>query len=166
MLQSKFTYLDKKELDFWLTELFDILYSNMSLIAPTGCTYEEDFAEWKSNVYPAMQKEPRQIILMYVDQSLVGYFQYYVNAVTNALMMEEIQIKKELQKSGLFTAFYQWLVKELPREILYVEAYADKKNERSQGILKHLGLAEAGENKSGSCFYFKGPYGALLKKYL
>ena len=126
---------------------------------------EEDFEEWRSNIYPAMQKEPRQIVLMYVDRSLAGYFQYYVNAATNSLMMEEIQIKKEFQKSGLFAAFYQWLVKTLPQDILYVEAYANKSNEKSQSILKHLGLAESGENKSGSCFYFKGSYGALLKKY-
>ena len=92
--------------------------------------------------------------------------QQNINEATNSLMMEEIQIKKEFQKSGLFTAFYQWLVKTLPQDILHVEAYANKSNDRSQGVLKHLGLAASGENKNGTCLYFKGAYDNLLRKYL
>ena len=48
---------------------------------------------------------------------------------------------------------------------MYVEAYANKKNLKSQSILKHLGLVESGENKNGNSFYYKGKYVDLLNKY-
>ena len=80
-------------------------------------------------------------------------------------MMEEIQIKKEFQGTGLFSKFYQWLVRQLPKDILYVEAYANKKNIKSQNILKYLGLVEAGENKNGNSFYYKGKYADIVDKY-
>ena len=39
-----------------------------------------------------------------------------------------------------------------------VEAYASKKNHKSQSILKYLGLSEAGVNKNGNSYYYKGNY--------
>ena len=62
----------------------------MSVIAPTGNTYEQDFQLWQSSVAPALSKQQRQIVLMHSDDEIVGYFQYYVN--DNVFMMEEIQI--------------------------------------------------------------------------
>ena len=79
--------------------------------------------------------------------------------------MEEIQIKKEFQKNGLFSTFYKWLVRQLPKDILNVEAYANKMNHKSQSVLKHLGLIEMGENKNGNSFYYKGKYIDLLNRY-
>ena len=102
---------------------------------------------------------------MCVEGKLVGYFQYYINDATNSIMMEEIQIMKELQGAGLFSEFYKWLVKQLPKDIVFVEAYANKKNIKSQNILKHLGLVESGENKNGNSFYYRGKYVDLLNKY-
>ena len=81
-------------------------------------------------------------------------------------MMEEIQIIKAYQGTGLFSAFYKWLMKQLPQDVLYVEAYAHKQNHKSQMILEHLGLVRSGENKNGNCFYYKGNYGALRDKYI
>lgn len=162
-MSYKFTYLDKQYTEEILPDLFEILHSNMSVISPTGNTYEEDFALWSSCVAPAMQKENRQIILMYSGDALAGYFQYYTNS--DSLMMEEIQIKEEYQGTGLFNTFYSWLVVKLPEDIKYVEAYANKKNVKSQGILEHMGLVKSGENKNGNSFYYKGDYTQLLKKY-
>ena len=102
---------------------------------------------------------------MCVESELVGYFQYYINRDTDSLMMEEIQIKKEFQVTGLFSEFYNWLIKNLPKDIMYVEAYANKKNYKSQSILKHLGLVELGENRNGNSFYYKGKYVDLLNRY-
>ena len=161
----EFKFADKLQIEQLLPDLFRILHSNMSIIAPTDNSYNEDFEIWSSYLTPAMQKEQRQMVLMYVDNKLVGYFQYYINGDTNLLMMEEIQIEKAFQGTGLFSEFYNWLIKSLPKNIMYVEAYANKKNLKSQSILKHLGLVEIGENKNGNSFYFKGAYVDLLNKY-
>jgi RimJ/RimL family protein N-acetyltransferase len=161
----EFKFADKLQIEQLLPDLFRILHSNMSIIAPTDNSYNEDFEIWSSYLTPAMQKEQRQMVLMYVDNKLVGYFQYYINGDTNSLMMEEIQIEKAFQGTGLFSEFYNWLIKSLPKNIMYVEAYANKKNLKSQSILKHLGLVEIGENKNGNSFYFKGAYVDLLNKY-
>ena len=39
----KFQYADKKNIKEILPMLFSILHSNMSVIAPTGNSYEEDY---------------------------------------------------------------------------------------------------------------------------
>ena len=83
-----------------LPELFRILYGNMSLIAPTGGTFKEDFAVWRAYIIPAMQGEQRQIVMMLCDGELAGYFQYDI--CNDVFMMEEIQIKPEYQGTGLF----------------------------------------------------------------
>ena len=68
-------------------------------------------------------------------------------------MMAEIQFKKEFHGCGMFTAFYTWLVKQLPKDLAFVEAYTAKTNIKMQGILEHLGLSKAGENKNGRSFF-------------
>ena len=161
----EFKFADKLRIEQSLPDLFRILHSNMSLIAPTNNSYDEDYEIWSSFIIPAMQKEQRQIVLMCVESKLIGYFQYYVNNDTSSLMMEEIQIKKGFQGTGLFSKFYQWLVGQLPKNILYVEAYANKKNLKSQSVLKHLGLVEVGENKNGNSFYYKGKYADIVDRY-
>ena len=161
----KFVLVDKREIDVFLSELFKILHSNMSMIAPTNNSYDTDFKTWSSNIIPAMQKQNRQIVLMYVNDTLVGYFQYYINTDTNSLAMEEIQIDKAFQGTGLFSEFYRWLVKQIPDNIENVEAYANKRNFKSQDILVYLGLDKLGENKNGNSFYYKGRYADLLNKY-
>ena len=160
-----FVLVDKRETDVFLSELFKILHSNMSMIAPTNNSYDTDFKTWSSNIIPAMQKQNRQIVLMYVNDTLVGYFQYYINTDTNSLAMEEIQIDKAFQGTGLFSEFYRWLVKQIPDNIENVEAYANKRNFKSQDILVYLGLDKLGENKNGNSFYYKGRYADLLNKY-
>ena len=165
MCISKFLFMDKQKTQMYAETLFGILYSNMNIIAPSGNSYEEDFSRWCANVIPAMQKKQRQIVLMYVDDVLAGYFQYYINVDTRGLMMEEIQIKKEFQGSGLFSKFYQWLVQQLPKDILYVEAFANQMNDKSQKILVHLGLVKTQMGECGDLDYFKGQYADLLKRY-
>lgn len=162
-MDFSFAYADKTKMEETLPILFDILYSNMSQIAPTGNTYENDRREWFSNLVPAMQKEPRQIVLFYADGVLAGYFQYYINA--GAFMMEEMQIKRRYQGTGLFHTFFSWLVERLPKELEMVEAYSDKKNDKSQAILEHLGLVRSSESKNGNAYYYRGDYTALLQKY-
>ena len=158
-----FIFADKAEPQALLPHLFELLYANMSLIAPSDKTYEEEYAEWFSNVCPALQKPQRQIVLMYCNGQICGYFQYYVNL--GRFMMEEIQIEKEHQGKGLFTAFYSWLVRQLPSDIKNVEAYAHKANDKSQGILQHLGLERIGEDEESNTYHYRGAYQNLLNRY-
>lgn len=158
-----FAYLDKQCLEQMLPKLFQLLHTNMTLIAPTGNTYEQDFGEWYGNVYPAMQKEPRQIVLMYDGDTMVGYFQYYV--AKGVFMMEEIQIQEAHQGTGLFRAFYVWLLKQIKEGVQYVEAYSHKKNRKSQGILEHLGLSQCGENQNGNSYHYRGNYKDLVNVF-
>lgn len=158
-----FRYLDKKSADKFLPTLFKILHSNMSVIAPTGNSYDEDFNLWHGAVLTELEKDARQIILIYDDSEIVGYFQYYINAST--FMMEDIQFCKEYKGKGVFQKLYAYLYEVIPRKIRFVEAYASKMNFKSQGVLHHLGLEVIGENKNGLSYHFRG-YGLLsLRKY-
>ena len=158
-----FDILSKDKADKVLPSLFRILHSNMSVIAPTGNSYEEDLSVWYNAVAPALEKGARQIILIYDDAEIIGYFQYYVNITT--FMMEEIQFKKEYQGTGIFRLLYSYLFEIIPQETLYVEAYAHKQNSKSQNILKHLGLQIVGENTNGNSYRFRGDCQEMLKNY-
>lgn len=159
----RFAYADKAAKSTWLPAIFALLYANMSVIAPTGCTFEEDFAEWVSHVSPALDKAPRQIVLMYDGDRLIGYFQYYVNGPL--FMMEEIQLERTYHGSGVFQTFYRWLLPRLPADIQWVEAYAHKQNAKSRGILAHLGLCPVGEGTGGRTDRFRGDFGVLKGKF-
>ena len=124
-----FDILLKNKTDKVLPSLFRILHSNMSVIAPTGNDYEKDYRIWIEAVSHGLKQEARQIILIYDDAEIIGYFQYYVNSTT--FMMEEIQLKKEYQGTGIFRLLYSYLFEIIPPETLYVEAYAHKQNSKS-----------------------------------
>jgi len=79
--------------------------------------------------------------------------------------MEEIQIRSDCQGRGIFRGLYGFLISNLPSEIQNVEAYANKKNVKSQGILRHLELRADGENKNGNSYHFSGKYNDLLNWY-
>lgn len=158
-----FDFLPKPDTEKYLPELFEILHSNMSIIAPTGNTYEEDFTLWSSCIAPAIQKENRHIVLIHSTEKLAGYFQYYTTEST--LTMEEIQFKKEYHGSGAFRQLYSWLVLQLPQNLQFVEAYSNKQNFKSQMILEHLGLVKCGENKNGNSYHYKGEYKRITDLY-
>ena len=158
-----FAYLNKQQLARFLPELFAVLADNMSKIAPTGNSYEEDYRIWSQYAVPEMEKDTRKIVIMRAGDLFAGYFQYSIH--DDSLLMEEIQIKKEFHGSGIFTAFYTWLVGELPKDLVFVEAYTSKTNTKTQGILEHLGLVPVGENKNGRSYFYKGEYRKLLAKY-
>ena len=161
-MQFSFRFADKSAIDGLLTDLFDILYTNMSKIAPSGKTRDTEYEEWFSEVSPAMQKAPRQIVLMLDNDDIIGYFQYYTR--DDLLMMEEIQVKQEYHGSGIFGQFYSWLVGTLPDSLRTVEAFAHKQNTKSRGILGHLGLSEIDTTPNG-LLHFRGEYADLLVRY-
>lgn len=158
----KFSYLRKCEFDQYSEVLFGILADNMSEIAPTGNTREDDFNTWHQAVGEGLEKSNRQIILILDSEigSVIGYFQYYTNDDT--FMMEEIQIIKDYQGKQVFRQLYSYVLPQLHSNIRFVEAYANKKNQKSNGILAHIGLLIKSENKSGNSWRYKGDYDRLI----
>ena len=163
MCTIRFEYLNKSDFAAFAQQIFNILADNMTAIAPTGNSREEDFILWFDAVRDGLQKAERQIILIKDDEGLIGFFQYYTNADT--FMMEEIQIKPEYQGKNVFRKLYGFLIENISKDILFVEAYANIANNKSIGILEKLGLSKIGTNKNGRCFHFKGNYSDLLKWY-
>ena len=155
-----YQFLDKKEVQRWLPVLFSILHENMSVIAPTGNTYEEDYDLWSGAVAPAIQKENRHIVLIFNDETLIGYLQYYTNETT--FMIEEAQIKQAHQGRGVLRSAFAYICDYIPPNVLYVEAYANKKNTKSQNILEHHGFARIGENKNGNSYRYRADCQAFL----
>lgn len=158
-----FEYPDKSSVNELLPDLFSLFYENMHLIVPFEKSYGEAFVEWSYEVLPALQKEPRKLVLMYFECQFVGFFMYYVN--NGIFMMEEIQIKKEFQSSGIFLLFYEWLVKRLPADISFVEAFVNAENFKSQKILEHMGLSKFEDIQNERFLHYKGNYAVLLNKY-
>lgn len=157
-----FEFMDKTEADDLLPHLFCLLYENMNEIAPSGLSEAEELPGWLEAVGPAVQKEPRKIVLVKDGGELIGYFQYYINETT--FMMEEIQFKRAYHGSGLFNALYSFLYQTIKAFPESVEAYSHKDNLKSQCILEHLGLERIGENKNGSCFHYRGNCNEMWKR--
>lgn len=153
-------FLDKNEVWRFQPQLFSILHENMSVIAPTGNTYDEDYALWSDAVAIAMQKENRQIVLIFNEDTLIGYLQYLTNEMT--FMIEEAQIKPTYQGSGVMRSTFAYTCDYIPPNVLYAEAYANKKNTKSQNILEHHGFARIGENKNGNSYHYRADCQAFL----
>lgn len=159
----KFSYLKKSEFSAYAKQMFDILGGNMTRIAPTGNTLDEDFKIWLSCAGEALQNEARQIILINDKESLVGFFQYSINKDT--FFMEEIQFKPDYQGKGIFRELYGFVLQSIKPDLKFVEAYASISNQKSIGILERLGLANIGLNKNGRSYHFKGELAVLVKWY-
>ena len=158
-----FEYLNKSDFSAFARQIFDILADNMTMIAPTGNSREEDFVLWSDAVIDGLQREERQIILIKDNETIVGFFQYYTNADT--FMMEEIQFRPEYQGKGVFRKLYGFILKNIRNDLEFVEAYANTKNQKSIGILEKFGLLNTGLNKNGRSYHFKGDFIDLIKWY-
>ena len=158
-----FEYLNKADFSVYAQTIFDILSDNMTKIAPTGNTLEEDFRMWFSAVSSGLQRDERQIILIKDSENVVGFFQYYTNKDT--FMMEEIQFKPEYQGKGIFRELYGFVIETIRNDLRFVEAYANICNKKSIGILGKLGLDNIGLNKNGHSYHFKGEFDSLVEWY-
>lgn len=160
-----FEYLDRAAFDVYAEVLFTILEENMSKIAPTGNSPEEEFRLWYSAVREGLRTERRQIILIRTaaQGELIGFFQYFTNETT--FMMEEIQLIPTAHGCGIFRALYAFLLSRIPPDLIYAEAYAHRQNAKSQRILARLGLSVIGENTDGTILHFRGAFADLLHWY-
>lgn len=163
---ARFEYLMKDEFDTVEQKIFDILADNMTLIAPSGESRDEDHRTWYSAVREGLKAEQRKIVLIKENNTdnIIGFFQYYVNFET--FMMEEIQIIPECWgKDSIFRDLYDFVLSHIEVPPHYVSAYANKSNEKSVSILRHLGLEIVEENKNGNSYKLRGDFSALVIWY-
>jgi RimJ/RimL family protein N-acetyltransferase len=152
-----FSFLEKSRAAEFAPALFDLMYENMRVIAPTGKTREEDYAEWSGEVLPALQKDARKVLLIRDGGTLIGFVQYYTNP--SVFMIEEAQLTAAYQNTGVMRRAFCFLASEIPAEIPFIEAFVHRENARSQAVLGHLGFAQVGTIRNGAILHFrrKGP---------
>lgn len=139
-----FTALNKNQKEHWLPILFDLFYENTQKIAPSDLPYKQEKEQWLGQVIPALEKDPRKIILCLLNNELAGYVQYYTNK--NLLMIEEIQIAKDFQRTTLFFSLCKHLAQTLPPDLEIIEAFALKQNLYSRKLMNRLGMEQIEEN--------------------
>lgn len=156
MVDSKidFCFLNKSEKDLWLPELFELLYENMQLIAPSGADYEHEKQEWLAAVSPALEKEPRKIVLCFSKGELAGFLQFYTRQ--NMLMVEELQLKKKYHRTTAFWLLCRHMKSILPDDLENIEAYADKRNLKSIRLMQRLGMALCEEEQESPFVHLRG----------
>ncbi len=156
--------LQKEDIPAVLPRLFQILYENMNPISPVEEPYDAAGLSWQSLIAGALE-DPRRTLLIVRDcDEIVGFFMYATNGVN--FLMEEIQLIDRVQGKGIFQAIYAEVLPHLPDTVATVEAYAHKKNLRSQGILSHLGLSVIGENNNGLSWKYRGEFVQMKKRLL
>ncbi len=138
--------------------MFSILYENMNAIDPTGDSFENAWSSWRDVIGRALDDPRRTLLVIYDGEEIAGFFMYATNRENGLFLMEEIQFRSRYQRIGLFHRLYDEVLLRLPIEVTIVEAYAHKKNLRSQGILAHFGLSVVGENCNGSCLRYRGDF--------
>lgn len=145
-----------------LPEMFTIIYGNMSIIAPTGCSRGDDYKLWHSSMLKNIDNENVRYVLILSNNVLAGYFQY--RASGGVFYMDEIQLRDEFKGSGAFGELYRFVIPTLPPDTKTVQAHANKNNLKSRAVLEHLGLEAVGENKNGSVLY-RGSFENIRSKY-
>lgn len=161
-----FSYLKYSDFPVYAPELFRILAGNMTLIAPTGNSYEEDYQFWLSCNQNQLRDSHRRLILIRMGNSeeVIGYFMYRLE--NSVWYMEEIQFLPAFQHSyGIFRSLYGYLLASLSEKPTYVEAYAHKNNEKSIAVLTHLGLSPLPSTPSRNSIHFRGLFSDLLRWY-
>lgn len=154
-----FCYLDKSEKDSLLPELFALFYDNMHDIAPISGSFQQEQDSWIAELSPALDKAPRQVVLCLADGKLAGYVQYYIRG--SMLMVEELQVRKEYQRTCLFYRFCKYLLSVLPRDLQTVEAYAHQGNHASIRMMQRLGMCICEENPT--FVHLRGPAEAIYR---
>ena len=146
----------------YYNNLFRILAENMTKISSSGNRMADDYAMWKNSVAEGI-KNGRKTIVIWDDNELIGFFMYLV--VGSTLKMDECQIIEAYQgKHNTFRMLFGYLFSILPQGIDTVSSYANKKNIKSNEILKHIGLKVYKETEHG--YLYKGPFDNLRKWYL
>lgn len=134
-----------------LPEMFDILATNMTKIAKTGNTLEEDWVIWTNAMKEEMKKNNKRWIFAISDRKLIGFMLFRLDYKQSIAYMDEIQIHEKHQGDKvLFPALFgAFLFHKHLKDITYLRSYANKKNIKSNAILNCLGLARVEETERG-----------------
>ena len=159
----KFTLLDKSQKSEILPLLFDIFYENTSKISPFSKPYEAERDAWLSEVSPALEKPPRQIILIYHGTDLAGFVMYYTR--DELLMIEELQLVPKYQRTLLCYKTVKYLYEFLGEKIERVEAYALKSNQTSIGLMQDLGFAKINDTLGTKFLHFSCDANEIKSKF-
>ncbi len=152
MKDIKFSTLDKSQKFEILPLLFDIFYENTSKISSFSKPYEVEREAWLSEVSPALEKPPRQIILIYHGTDLAGFVMYYTREAL--LMIEELQLVPKYQRTLLCYKTVKYLYEFLGEKIHRIEAYALKSNKISIGLMQDLGFAKINDTLGTKFLHF------------
>lgn len=157
-----FSYLDKSDKRNLLPILFDILYNNMKVIAPSDLGYEEEFAQWVSRVSPALERSARQVIVCHNGKNIVGFLQYYINR--ELLMIEEVQLERSYQRTMTFYRLCKYLKEMIPGNVQQIEAFAHRQNINSISLMNHLGMASIDDDGNSPFLHLRGCANAVKSK--
>ena len=91
---------------------------------------------------------------MYADEELAGFCQYYINQ--GVFMVEEVQIKKPFQKTCLFFSLYRFFQRTVPQDTVYMEAWADLRNQNSIRIMQKLGMVPVETIENRNLIHYRG----------
>ena len=78
----RFRQMQNEDIAVFINEMFEILASNMNVIAPTGNSHDADFKIWSECVVPVWREGKRRVILIFCEDTLCGFFQYFINDTT------------------------------------------------------------------------------------
>ena len=154
-------FLDKKREMHLLEQLFDLLYENMHSLAPSNLPYEEEKRQWLCEVAPALAKPPRQILLIYQEDGLAGYVQYYIHR--GVFMVEEIQLRPDCRVTSHFVSLWKSFSRMIPVDTDIIEAYADPRNLRSRRLMERLGMEVVEDNSCGHLLHYRGRLDRIKK---
>lgn len=158
----QFVYMDKIKKELFLPRLYNILYNNMSVIAPTGNSKREDYLIWHKAISEGLEKPQRQIVLIKNGRKLAGYIQYAVGR--DVLIIEEIELKPIYHRSAAFFCACKFIYDNIPNDIEFIESYARVENDRSIKMQLHFGLELVGTIHDRT-LHFKAKTSDIIKKH-
>ena len=132
-----------------LPRMFEIIAENMNEIAPTGNSLEQDRKLWTQAMLEELQKPGKRWVIVFSDDELAGYALYGICG--DILHMDEIQVAKAQQGDGrMFPALLGKQLRDAQAAgVRKLYSYANERNEKSQGILRNLGLRPVGQTPRG-----------------
>lgn len=164
MGKFSFRYLMAEETGVFLPQMFDVLYTNMTAIAPSDAGYDADRDMWLSYIQPALEQGNVKVLLMFAGEDFAGYFQYSVRGDT--IHVDEVEIKPAYQRTMLFYRCGQFLLADVPEGIRYLESYVNKHNRNSLSIHRKLGMEIIGENRSGRSWHLRGDVETISARFI
>ena len=159
---TTFVTLDKSKKVEFLPELFRIFYENTAKISPFTRSYESEMKSWVGEVSPALEKAPRQIILIYHGNDLAGFVMYYVRG--DLLMIEELQLKEKYQRTLLLYKTVKHMIELLSSTVGRIEAYALRKNSISIGLMRDMGFLEVGDTGGTKFMHFSLDLNSIMSR--